>query len=112
MDPDDRQGLIARSAVQQKKTKTFKQIGGSNKFLIAGDGKMKRMREPWDRTHWRDASNESERVQNSARGSIEAAEVHKDNEMRGWRKRVNKNKHPRLKWPSEDWKNLQNVQDL
>ena len=27
-------------------TKTFKQISGSNKFLIAGDGKMKRMREP------------------------------------------------------------------
>ena len=27
-------------------TKTFRQISGSNKFLIAGDGKMKRMREP------------------------------------------------------------------
>ena len=27
-------------------TKTFKQISGSTKFLIAGDGKMKRMREP------------------------------------------------------------------
>ena len=27
-------------------TKTFKQTSGSNKFLIAGDGKMKRMREP------------------------------------------------------------------
>ena len=65
-------------------TKTLKQISGSNKFLIAGDGKMKRMREPWDRTHWRDASNERGRVQSSARGSIEAAEVHRDDEMRGW----------------------------
>ena len=27
-------------------TRTFKQISGSNKFQIAGDGKMKRMREP------------------------------------------------------------------
>ena len=26
--------------------KSFKQISGNNKFLIAGDGKMKRMREP------------------------------------------------------------------
>ena len=48
---------------------------------------MKRMREPWDRTHWRDASNERGRVQSSARGSIEAAEVHIDNEMRGLRER-------------------------
>ena len=27
-------------------TKAFKIISGSNKFLIEGDGKMKRMREP------------------------------------------------------------------
>ena len=27
-------------------SKSFKQISGNNKFLIAGDGKMKRMREP------------------------------------------------------------------
>ena len=47
-------------------------------------GKMKRMREPWDRTHWRDALNERGRLQSSARGSIEAAEVHRDDEMRGW----------------------------
>ena len=62
-------GKIARTISCKYTTKTFKQTSGSNKFLIAGDGKMKRMR---DRTHRRDASNERVRVQSSARGSIEA----------------------------------------
>ena len=47
-------------------TKAFKQISGSNKF----------------RTHWRDASNEWGRVQNSARGSIKAVEVHEDDDRK------------------------------
>ena len=90
----------------------FKQISGSNKFLIEGDGKMKRMQEPWDRAHWRDASNGWGHVQKSARGSIKAAEVHKDNEMKGWKgnKRTRTNI---LGWKGRPKiENLQSAQDL
>ena len=66
---------------------------------------MKRMREPWDRTHWRDASSEwgsvrkpCERLHQGSRG----APGQWNERMKG--KQVNKNKHPRLKRPSEDWK--------
>ena len=38
-------GKKKNRAIIQAKNK-FKQISGSNNFLIAGDGKMKRMREP------------------------------------------------------------------
>ena len=71
---------------------------------------MKRMREPWDRTHWRDASNGWSRVQNSARGSIKAAEVHKDNEMRGWKEK-RRTKTNILGWKPKI-ENLQSAQDL
>ena len=56
-------GKIARTGhIVQIYKETSKQISGSNKFL---------------------ASNERDRVQSSARGSIKAAEVHRDDEMRG-----------------------------
>ncbi len=40
--------------------------------------------------------------ENSARGSIKAAEVHQDNGMRGRKGNEQQNKHQKLKRPSED----------
>ena len=45
--------------LQSTKTNSNNKLAAAtNSEQKGGDGKMKRMREPWDRTHWRGASNE------------------------------------------------------